>query len=250
MRWDERDLDEGPVPLWFQIRERLRTAIAEGEFASGDTLPPESALMQRFGVSRTTARAALNRLTSDGLVKRKAGRGTTVLPPKVDQPLNLLASFSEDMKARGLAPSYRTLDVAVVRLPGEAASALGVNRGTRAVCVDRLLLADGVPIASSQSWLEPGVVPPRARPEKATLDGTSLYRWIEDTTGVRIARGEEYIEAGIAGAAIGGRLDVAPDSPVLIARRLSRAIDSQPVEYVVLHYRADRYRFRVELARP
>ncbi|MDT5324348.1 MAG: GntR family transcriptional regulator, partial [Mycobacterium sp.] len=44
MAWDDLDLDSGPVPLWFQIRERLRDAVEQGEFAPGDALPPESML--------------------------------------------------------------------------------------------------------------------------------------------------------------------------------------------------------------
>lgn len=250
MRWAERDLDEGPVPLWFQISDRLRSAVAEGEFVPGDVLPPESALIRRFGVSRTTARSALDQLEREGLVKRRAGRGSIVLPPKVDQPLNLLASFAEDMKARNLTPSYRTLDVSVVRAPAEAAARLGIQRGTRLVQIERLLLADGQPLASSRSWLEPSAVPTSERPSVPMMDSTSLYRWLEDTAGVRVALGEEYIEAGVARPPIDEQLGIERGAAVLIARRLASTADSRPVEYVVLHYRADRYRFRVELARP
>jgi len=104
MSWDVGDLERGPVPLWFQVSERLRAAIARGEFVVGDALPSESVLNRRFGISRTTARAALDQLEVDGLITRGSGRGSIVVPPRVEQPLNLLASFAEDMKARGEDP--------------------------------------------------------------------------------------------------------------------------------------------------
>jgi GntR family transcriptional regulator len=250
MAWDDEDLERGPVPLWFQISERLRAAISRGEFAPGDTLPPESMLNLRFGVSRTTARAALDSLENDGLVTRRSGQGSIVLEPKVDQPLNLLASFAEDMAARGREPGYRSRSVTAARMPAEVASAFGLERGTRAIAIDRLLLADGQPLAVTLAWLAPQAVPVRIRPGTSELDNSSLYEWIEVTTGRRIARGEEYIEADVADGDLAERLKIAPGDPVLIARRLSRTADGTPVEYVIATYRADRYRFRVELVRP
>lgn len=238
------------MPLWFQIAERLREAIARGEFAQGDALPSEAALNRRFGVSRTTARAALDALENEGLVDRRSGRGSIVLPPRVDQPLNLLASFSEDMKARGRVPGYRTLSVHSVEMSVEVAAVLGGERGSRVVAIDRLLLADGEPIASSMSWLSPDVVSTESRPTPATLDRMSLYQWIEETAGVRIAAGEQYIEGGVAVPPLDERLGIDAGDPVLTVRRLSRSADDRPVEFVVMHYRADRYRFRIESVRP
>lgn len=250
MPWDEEDLQHGPVPLWFQISERLRDAIESGEFGPGDPLPSEAALNRRFGISRTTARAALDRLENDGLVSRRSGRGSIVLPPKVDQPVNLLASFSEDMKARGRVPGYRTISVRVAEMTTEVRGALGGDCGEPAVVVDRLLLADGEAIASSVSWLSPAVVPTGSCPDAETLDGTSLYQWIEETTRVRVAAGEQYIEGGVAVPPLDERLGIDAGDPVLTVRRLARSADGRAVEYVVMHYRADRYRFRIESVRP
>ena len=72
MSWDEGSLNYGPVPLWHQIAERLRSAIAAGEFNPGDTLPSESEINARFDVSRTTARTSLDRLKEDGLISRRS----------------------------------------------------------------------------------------------------------------------------------------------------------------------------------
>jgi len=250
MAWNDEDLERGPVPLWFQIKERLRDAIACGEFAPGDALPPESMLNRRFGISRTTARAALDSLENDGLVSRRSGHGSIVLEPRMDQPLNLLASFAEDMAARGRKPSYHTRSVLAARMPAEVAAAFGLARGARAIAIDRVLLADDQPLAVTESWLAPSIVPVRMRPDPAELDTCSLYEWIEVTTGRRIARGEQYIEAAVADQDLAERLCISVGDPVLIARRLAHTADGTPVEYVVATYCASRYRFRVELVRP
>lgn len=250
MAWDDEELLDGPVPKWHQIAERLRACISKGEFAPGDALPSETMLTRRFGISRTTARSALNELESGQLVRRRSGQGTIVLPPKVEQPLNLLSSFSDDMRARGLTPSYRLVEVAVGTPPAAVIRELGLDQGEEAICIDRVLLADDEPIASSVSWLSPRVVAPNDRPDEHTLGTSSLYEWIERATGTRISAGEEYIEGGIADAKLASRLGVARNAPILIARRRATTASGQPVEHVVITYRADRYRFRIELARP
>ena len=93
MLWWGEKLSAGPASLWSQIAERLRAAVLAGEFRPGDRLPSEADLNREFGVSRTTARAALDRLENDGLIVRKSGKGSIVVPERVDQPLKALGGF-------------------------------------------------------------------------------------------------------------------------------------------------------------
>jgi GntR family transcriptional regulator len=249
MNWDTSALSSGPVPLWFQIAERLRSAIAAGEFRPGDSLPSEAELNAIFGVSRTTVRAALGRLKHEGLISRHAGRGSHVLKARVEQPVNQLASFSEDMRRRGLRASYKTLWAAYAEVTSEVADALGLDVGSSAFCIRRLLKAEGEPMGMSVSWLAPAVLAKNAPPTLAELDAGSLYDWLARNCGARIAGAQEYIEAVNADVAIAGSLDLAAGAAVLVARRRSHAANGDPIEYAVMHYRADRYRFSIDLVR-
>ena len=249
MTWDAGKLDTGPIPLWHQIAERLRTAIADGDFRPGDTLPSEAELNARFGVSRTTARASLDRLKQDGLISRRSGKGSIVLAPRVEQPLNRLSGFGDDMRRRGLEPSYETLSVRRRTTTREAAKALGVEPRTDAVHIRRLLKADGWPIGFSDSWIAPRVLDPGALPERKHLDAGGLYRWLETERGARIDGGDEFIDATSATARLAAALDVEAGAPLLVARRTCHDADEMPIEYAVIHYRPDRYRFHVTLVR-
>ena len=247
---DREKLDLGPKPLWFQIADRLRAAVEKGEFAPGDRLPSEAEINIRYGVSRTTARSALDRLEQEGLISRRAGKGSIVLPPRVDQPLKTFAGFADEMRSRGLTPRYDTRSVLSLPATREVAESLRVDIGSPVIAVDRLLLADEFPMAISQSWISPHVLKGRRPPTTAELDVGSLYAWIEKTCGARIAGGEEFVQAVNADEKTARALEISVGTATLVAHRLARSATGQPVEFVILHYRADRYRFGVEWKRP
>jgi len=248
MRWNDELLVRGPMPLWFQIAERLRASIRAGEFQPGDALPSEAEINAAFKVSRTTARASLDRLRQEGLILRQSGRGSIVLKPRVEQPVNQLASFSEDMRQRGLKASYATYSAAMAPASGDAAEALGVDDDTSAFFIQRLLLANDEPMALMESWLAPSVLGATPAPTAQELDAGSLYQWLKDRCAIHIAGAKEFIEAAVADVAMARRLEIEPGAPVLVARRRSHAADGAPIEYAVMHYRADRYRFTIDLA--
>ena len=248
MRWNDDLLSPGPMPLWFQIAERLRASIRAGEFRPDDALPSEAQIGFAFGVSRTTARASLDRLRQEGLIFRQSGRGSIVLKRKVEQPVNQLASFAEDMRRRGLKASYATFSAAPAPLPIDAAGALGLSLGTPVFFIRRLLLADDEPMGMSESWLAPSALGEGPGPTPEDLDAGSLYQWLRSQCGVQIAGAQEFIEAATADGTMARRLSISPGAPVLVARRRSHAADGAPIEYAVMHYRADRYRFSIDLA--
>ncbi len=66
------------VPLHHQVERLLRAKIDSGEWAPGEQIPTEMALVERLRVSRTTLREALRALARDGLVVRHRRRGTFV----------------------------------------------------------------------------------------------------------------------------------------------------------------------------
>lgn len=250
MTWDKKDLQIGAMPLWAQIADRFRSAIETGEFVEGMYLPSEAQLVARFRISRATARNGLNHLASEGLVSRSSGKGTTVLPDRVEQPLNLLTSFHEDMDARGFTPGYQEISVAVDTVDQTVADALGINAGAQSIRVERLLLANGVAIAHSTSWLSPTFVTLDELPAVQKSGSSSLYAWLEEVHQLKITHGTEIIEAKVADARLAKQLDIPRGEAVLDARRTARTEDGRTIEYVQRQYRADRYRYRIELVRP
>jgi DNA-binding GntR family transcriptional regulator len=71
----------GTPPQYRRIANELRASIEHGDLRPGDALPSEAALMERYSVSRGTARQALADLEGAGLVESQHGRGRFVRQP-------------------------------------------------------------------------------------------------------------------------------------------------------------------------
>jgi GntR family transcriptional regulator, transcriptional repressor for pyruvate dehydrogenase complex len=67
-----------PRRIHEDIVAQIREQLAEGLLKSGDQLPSERELSEKFQVSRTSVREAIRTLESLGLVKIKSGDGTYV----------------------------------------------------------------------------------------------------------------------------------------------------------------------------
>lgn len=69
---------EEPVDLHEQVAAEIRRAIADGEAAPGDRLPPAGDLAAVIGVNKNTVLRALRALREEGLLEFRRGRGVTV----------------------------------------------------------------------------------------------------------------------------------------------------------------------------
>ena len=59
-----------PVPAYYRIYQTLNDRIVSGTYRLGTQLPTDNEIMAEFGVSRHTARSAVEELVSRQLVRR------------------------------------------------------------------------------------------------------------------------------------------------------------------------------------
>src|SRR5438309_11111029 len=131
-----------PLPLYAQLESILADEIAAGTFPRGSRLPNEEHLVERYAVSRTTVRQAIQNLMRRGLVEIRRGKGTFVLQPKITQELTALSGFVEDMQSLGRQASARVIDEQIVPASESVARQLAITGGTPVVRIQRVRLAD------------------------------------------------------------------------------------------------------------
>lgn len=98
-----------PIPIYYQLAEHIKQLIEKGDLSPGDSLPAEREYAEQYQISRMTVRQAFTQLVNAGYLSRRQGKGTFVAERKLEQPLQGLTSFTEDMKvqrARVLANEF------------------------------------------------------------------------------------------------------------------------------------------------
>jgi len=232
------------LPLYHQLYQILRGHILGGEWQPGDMIPPESELVERYGVSRTTVRQVFDLLANDGLIYRQQGRGTFVAHPTVEQALVRIVNFTEDMRMRGCAPSSQVLFAGLVPAPEDIAEKLLIRPGEELARLERLRLADGEPMSVEESHLVhrhcPGIL-------QGDYQSNSLREALAQGYGIRWTHARQSIRAVPAPGRLAHLLRIKPRSALLFIERVSYAQDNLPLEFLRIYYRADRYVLYSEL---
>lgn len=232
------------VPKYYRLKRHL-LEMAQTQ-SPGTPVPPERTLAAEFDTSRTTVRQALQELLIEGRLERIQGKGTFIAKPKVAQTLQL-TSYTEDMRAQGLEPASRLLDVAEISADEALAGRLDICPGAQVLRVERLRMANEEPMAIETTHLSahrfPGL--------RDQLAGdASLYAVLAEKYGVGLVDAEETIETALARPREADLLDTDVGLPMLLLSRHSRDPDGEPVEWVKSIYRGDRYKFVARLQRP
>ena len=237
---------DSAIPLYAQIAGTLRRQIETGQLKPGASLPPESALIKTFQVSRITARKALDLMASEGLIVRKQGKGTYVSPPKIQQELRSLQGFAEWMAAQG---SDQVMQVSAFdRLLPDAsvARALRVEDGQKVLRITRRHFWKGKSIAYALIYLPDQLGKLLDRQEVTT---TPIYGLLATKAHVEIKRAHQVVRAVAASPDTARSLDCGPGAPVLMVERVTYSTEEIPVEYIVFFYRGDSYELAVDLQR-
>lgn len=238
----EHILADGPVPKHAQLREILLKLI-EGELAPDAPIPSERELMAGYGVSRMTVREAIGQLVNEGRLYSVRGKGTFVARPTVESHLHL-ASFTEDMRRRGLEPSTVILGAELADPPRQVRAALRIPAPQQAYHFERLRIADGTPMALEDSWYPTGPLPGLLDRD---LSG-SLYTLFAEEYDLAIDSAQQTVWAAVAEAATARPLGVRAGAPLLVFERVSSA-GYLAVEHTTSWYRGDRYRVHMSLDR-
>ena len=235
-------LADGPVPKHVQLREILEAA-ARDELPADAPVGSERELMARFGVSRATVRHAVGQLVGEGVLYRVHGKGTFVAPARVDSQLHL-ASFTEEMRRRGLEPTTKVLDLQLTTPPRRTAVELRLGQDEQVWRLERLRIAAGEPMAIELGWY-----PEPLLPKLADHDLTSsIYTLFAQTYDLAVDAAQQSVWAESADPHRAEMLGVPVGAPLLAFRRTSSA-GHVVVEHNLSWYRGDRYQVHMSLDR-
>jgi GntR family transcriptional regulator len=239
-----------PVPAYYRIYQVLRERIGAGQYAVGTRLPTDHEIMAEFGVSRHTARSAVEELVTRQIVRRFPGRGTFILESDPAKP-DWSARALEDLQI--VDPEARFVLHAIEMLgPGSAPVAAGMLRLAGDQPVFRISwsrVRPNGPIAYCAAHL-PGALARLLPPDLGTLlQSSRTIPLIEKHCGVQAFRVRQVSSAVAADPAVAARLDVAAGTPLLLLQRTYFDVEGTPIYYSDLYIRSDRFQHKIELFR-
>ena len=235
-----------PTPLYHQIYSALRERIRSGSLPVDTVLPGEKELTKSLGVSRITVKRALNELASQGLVRRQRGHGTVVIynatSPVVKGSFDNLI---ENLRQIGVETNVQLVDIKLQPAIGEAADALGLTDDAlvqRAVRVRRL---DEEPFSYLVTYVPKDIADGYTSEELATKPLLHLL----ERAGAAACDAEQTIAATAAEAPIAAALKLPAGAPLLRIQRIMRDATGRAVQYIVAHYRPERFQYHMRMTR-
>ncbi|MCD8510416.1 MAG: GntR family transcriptional regulator [Bacillus sp. (in: Bacteria)] len=235
-----------PLPIYYQLEEEIRRSIQSGEFKPGDLLPSEREYSERYEISRMTVRQAITKLATEGLIVRQKGRGTFIAEKAIEQPLKGITSFTEEILSRNMTPTSSIIHFKEVEVNEPIREKLKLDEGSIVYEIYRVRLADGNPIAVELTYTPKTIVGNLSAEE---FNQQSFYDYVEKKLNLKISYGEQEIESVLANEMEIEHLNLEQGNPILLVHRLTMLIDGTPFEYCRTSYRADKYKYRIQLER-
>ena len=243
-------------PVYKQIADHLRAAIARGRLHEGSQLPSEAQLMDHYGVARMTIRNAMRLLQDEGLVTAEHGRGVYV---RGRPPVRRLASdrfaqrhrkggkaaFLAEAEQVGATPQVDMIEVTESQPPAEVADRMGISDDSSVVVRSRRYLLDGKPVEIAVSYIPADLA--RDTPISDPNPGRGgIYARLEEQ-GHALARFTEDVTARMPTPEETRLLNLAPGVPVFRLIRTAYDMDNRPVEVCDTVMAANAYQLSYEL---
>lgn len=232
------------IPLYHQIFLALRDAILSGERPFGTAVPTEHELVDIHGVSRITARRALDELAQHGLVERRRRIGTRVtfraptapIEGNIDQAVESLIAF-------GRGTRVRVVEFGEEPVAAPADAELALPAGTPVLRALRVRLTDDVPLGAIESFVPAhlGIAFDRASLTKIPM--LELIR----RAGHAIGAGRQTISAVPVDPPLAALLETEPRAAIIRIDRIVRDRAGRPLLFTIARYRGDRYRLSLDL---
>jgi len=232
------------VALWRQIADRIRTAIAAGEYDGTGMLPSEMVLAERFGVNRHTVRGAIAALADEGIVQALQGRGTLITrKDRLNFPISKRTRFTT-----GLGDQAREMEGLLLAHSLEGATTalaekLNVAPGAPLIRLELLRKVDHKPVSRSTSWFPAERFGGIATDYEDTGSITEALKrsGVED-----YVRASTIVSARHAEADDLADLELSPGAILLVSDSLNVDMDGQPIQFGTSRFPADVVQFTVE----
>ena len=236
-------------PKYRIVEDYLRTQIDSGAFPVDSLLPTEEMLCTRFGVSRSTVRAALNNIQLDGLIARSPAIGSRVLAAVKRTAFQAGWSSVEDLLQHTKTVKLHVKSINEIVLDRHLSEEIGFSAGRSLVRVEGVRWNEAEtdhPICFVEIFFDVlynGIIDQIGTVDRPIAD------LIEARYGVRIEKIRQEISASQLTAETAGALSATEMSPSLVIKRWYSDASGKVFQMTRSQYPSDRFRYVVDFGR-
>ena len=235
-------MDERVMSRHERVFSHIQEQIVTGELRPGTKLNGERGLAEQLNVSRETVRQGLKLAEEAGIVVRMPTLGTFVAPPRVDQELGEMSSFSSTIRQMRLEPTYGSVSVSPGMATANQAMRLQVNEGDPVLRITAIGIGSDLPLAFYESVLPDRVVSQLPESPPWTTDAT--YQIAARALGAsELLVAQEFESIGMP-RMVAQILKVPPGAPSFRSTGVFSS-GGVPLEMRTAMYPGGRYRFRI-----
>ncbi len=237
---------DDPTPLYFRLYSLLKDSILNGTIDNGAQMPTEQQLAETFGVSRITAKRAMDELATESLVERRRGKGTHVTYEYSPQPVMApLVGMLQEIECMARHSEVSVLECKTLKPPASIRSALGLSGQDKALNLVRVRSKDGHPFGYYTSWTS-GLEQTVKKSDFERVPRLEIFR----RQGLVITHVTQTISAIAATEELAQHLDTEPGAPLISLERHSfvmRSEEEHMVDFMQVYYHPDRFQYRMDL---
>lgn len=234
---------DNAAPLYSQLIDIIIEKIENGEYKGNDKVNSERELCQKYDISRSTVRQAIQELTREGYLYSVQGKGTFISPEKFKQNLLNFYSFTEEMKKQGKTPKSKVLDFEIINSDEILSEKMKINKGEKLLKFTRLRLADDIPMMLETTYLSFLKFPYIT---KEQLEKNALYDILNDIYNIKLTSAEEIFQAVLTNENEAEILNYDYLKPSMMIERITYSKE-EIVEYTKSIARGDRFKYSVLL---
>lgn len=149
----------GARPKFQTIVQFARRRIHSGSWNAGQRAPSENELSAQFGVSRMTARRALDHLALAGDIVRRRGSGSFIADDSVRSSYLVVRNIAEEVRESGRQYTSSVLRHCALPCDSAVAAVLELERGDTVYHSLVLHVADKQPVQLEYRYVRPDAAP-------------------------------------------------------------------------------------------
>lgn len=229
------------APLYQQLYDAILNKVRSGEYQVGEKIPSEEQLMTIYGVSRVTVRNAIKQLVDENILIKRHGKGTFVSMPSYVESMTAGGSFTESGLKMNRKPTTKIISICLKKATGHVAEALGVEKATEVIVIERLRSLDNMPAIFEIDYFR--------KEDQFMLDleltDTSLLDILRQYRGVIASYFDNIIEIALADEKLAEALAISEEEALVKINQTVGDNDNQILYFNEQYIRSESYKVAI-----